>query len=222
MLGVQIPGMEQVQVELRSRTRGQHRSVGQTGGRVFGGEARNVVRRAHGLLHCCAREVRGVRVAAALPNVDRHAHRFIAVALDVFDLALAHRHRQAHTLRHFGAGIRSTDGFGKRQRVGHELTELVRRIGKTGLCRCSRRGQWHGGKVQSKKLIGGCVAVRLRGKQAANPRGTTRVTSYHNQRIFRFKSSLARVSFLINLLLCFLSALHAHVQPRNACEPRCE
>jgi hypothetical protein len=58
--------------------------------------------------------------------------------------------------------------------------------------------------------------MRLRRKQAAKPRGANGVAGYHNQRILLIESRLA----LICLLLRFLSALHAHVQPRQALEYR--
>ena len=59
--------------------------------------------------------------------------------------------------------------------------------------------------------------VRLRRKEAAEPRGAKAVAGYHNQRTLLYELRLAHV----RLLLRFLSALHAHVQPRQALKSRC-
>ena len=70
---------------MRRRAGGEVVRVGQAGGRILGGEAGDVVGRAHRLLDRGAREVGGAGVAAPLADVDRDAERLVAVALDVLE-----------------------------------------------------------------------------------------------------------------------------------------
>ena len=85
------------QVEIRV-TIGDIDHIRQPGHRVFGGEPGDVVSRLDGTPDRCGRKVGGGGVAAPLPQVHRHPQRLIAVALDVFQLPLAHAHTQARTL----------------------------------------------------------------------------------------------------------------------------
>jgi hypothetical protein len=126
LLGVDGPGVEQVQVA-RPRGRGQVVGIGQAGGRVFGGEAGDVVGRLHRLAQRRGGEVRGAGVAAALAQVDAHAQRLVAVALDVLEFALAHRHRQAHAFGDLGAGVAGAQLAGQGQGVFDDLLELLAR-----------------------------------------------------------------------------------------------
>ena len=105
-LGIDGPRVEQVQVAVARRRRLRHVvGIRQTGGGIFGGEARDVVGGPHRLLERRAREVGRARIAAPLPDVDGDADRLVAVALDVLDLALAHRYRQADSLRDLGRRV---------------------------------------------------------------------------------------------------------------------
>ena len=130
-VGVQGPGVEQVQVHRRHCRAGQLVGIGQAGGRVLGGEAGDVKRRTHGLLQRGLGEITGAGIAPALAGIDRDADCFVAVALDVFQLALAHRDRQAGALAHLGRSIGGTQGLGDGQRVVDDLLELLAVIGKT-------------------------------------------------------------------------------------------
>ena len=124
--------MEQVQVALGGAARGQVFGIGQAGGGVFGGEAGDVVGGANGLFERGGREIGGAGVAPALAQVDRDANGFVAVALDVFKLALAHRHRQAHAFGDLGGGIGGPQLLGQAQGVFDQLLELIARVGEAG------------------------------------------------------------------------------------------
>ena len=128
--GINRPGVKQVEVAHGGLAQGQIGRIRQTGGRVVGGEACDVVCCAHGLFERSAREVRGARIAAPLADVDRHADRLVAVALDVLDFTLAHRHRQANALGNLGAGIGGTDLCCELQRIIDQLLEIGTGIGK--------------------------------------------------------------------------------------------
>jgi hypothetical protein len=73
--GVRIDGprMKQVEVARCLLRRGEVLRLGQTGGRILCGEARDVVGRAHGLLDGVGREVGTARIAATLADEQRHA-----------------------------------------------------------------------------------------------------------------------------------------------------
>ena len=132
-LGIDGPGMEQVEVALGRSGAGQVGRVGQAGRRVLGREARNVVGRLHRLLDRRARKVRRAGIATALADIDGDAERLVAIALDVLEFAHARRHRQAHPFRHLGAGIAGTGAAAHRQRVFDDLPELVAGVGKAGV-----------------------------------------------------------------------------------------
>ena len=112
------PGVEQVQV---GPLVGNVFGVGQTGKRVLGSEARNVVGGLHRLLDGGLRKVRRGRVAPAAADVHRHAQRLVAVALHVLQLALAHRDAQAAALGGIGTGIAGTQLSGMCQGGVHQL-----------------------------------------------------------------------------------------------------
>src|SRR6218665_2185271 len=57
--------------------------MGPGGDGVLGGEGGDVVGGLHGLLYGPGGKVRGAGLAAPVGHVDRHAQRFVAVALDV-------------------------------------------------------------------------------------------------------------------------------------------
>ena len=56
-----------------------------------------------------------------MTDVDRHAQRLIAVAFDIFQCPLAHRHAQATALGGFGTGIGGAQFFGMGQRCVHQV-----------------------------------------------------------------------------------------------------
>ena len=124
------PGVKQLKV---GPIGGHVFGVGQAGKRVFGGEAGNVVGRLHRLLNGRQREIGGGRVAPAVSNVHRHAQGFVAVALHVFQLALAHRHAQAAALRGLGPGIGGPQLAGVIQRSMGQLFKLAAAVLKTAL-----------------------------------------------------------------------------------------
>ena len=65
---------------------------------AFRRKAGDVVGCPYGLLDGRFGKVGGAGVAAPLAQVHRHTQRFVAVALHVFQLTIAHRHAQATTL----------------------------------------------------------------------------------------------------------------------------
>ena len=130
--GVDVPRVEEVEVEAGGRGVGQGVVLGQAGSLVLGGEARDVPRGAHRLLDRGWREIRCAGVAAPLAGVDRDAHRLVAVALDVLGLALAHRHREAHAFRHLGRRIARAELAGVREGQVDEFAELLARVREAG------------------------------------------------------------------------------------------
>jgi hypothetical protein len=138
-LGVDVPGMEEVEVQPRHRPQRQIGRLGQAGGAVLSGEAGDVVGRLHRLAQRGRREVRGAGIAAALAEVDRHADRLVAVALDVFDVPLAHRHRQAAAFGHLHPRIAGAELAGLLQHVFDQFGKLRAAVGKAargGRVRC--------------------------------------------------------------------------------------
>ena len=128
---VDVPGVEQVEVHAGLGRGGHVLGVGQAGGRILGGEARDVVGGAHRLFERLEREVRGAGVATPLADVDRHAHRFVAVAFDVLDLALANGHRQPAAFGHLRRRVAGAGRLGDPEHVLDDLLELGRFEGKT-------------------------------------------------------------------------------------------
>ena len=146
-LGIDRPGMEEIEVASCRRRVGEVGLVGQTRRRILGREAGDVVRGAHRLLERRRREVRRARVAAPLADIDRDADRLVAVALDVLGLALPHRHRQADAFRDLGDCVARAERLGGGEAAVDEGAELVARIGEAGRRRRrSRGGIGHGGE----------------------------------------------------------------------------
>ena len=84
----------------------------QSGCFIFCCEAGNVVGRFHRLLDSCLRKIAGGSIATLLPYIDGNTQRFVAVAFDIFKLALAHTDRQAAAFRGLGSGVGGTEFFG--------------------------------------------------------------------------------------------------------------
>jgi hypothetical protein len=99
--------------------------VGQARGFVFRREAGDVVGRFHGLLDGGLGEIAGGRIAALFADVNRDAQRLVAVALHVFQLALAHADRQAAAFGGLGRGIRGAQFLGVGQRGVDEFLEKI-------------------------------------------------------------------------------------------------
>ena len=106
------PGEKQLQVGPLLLRPGNIGLVRQCGKRVFGGETGNVKRGLHRLLDGGQGKVGGAGIATALTQVHRDAERFVAVALYVFQLTLAHRHAQAAALGGVRSGIGGAQFFG--------------------------------------------------------------------------------------------------------------
>ena len=144
------PRVKKVEVARRRVAAGHVGHVRQTCGRVLGGEARDVECGPHRLLERGARIVRRARVAAPLPEVDRDAQRLVTIALDVFEVALAHRHRQPGALGHFNAGVARAQAARESERILDQLLEGLARVGKAvrrgGLGRTGKAG--HGIALQ--------------------------------------------------------------------------
>ncbi len=126
--GADVPGVEQVQI---GPLVGHVLLVGQTRHRVFGREAGDVVGGLNRLAHRSGGEVRGRGIAALVAQVHRHAQRLVAVALHVFQLALAHRNAQARALRHLGPRVHRTQLARMAQRQIGQLLKLASRVLKT-------------------------------------------------------------------------------------------
>ena len=124
------PGMEQVQL---ARFGFDVALVGQAGDRVFGGEAGNVIGRLHCAFDGRLRKIGGASVAAAVAHIHRHAKRFVSVTLDVFQFALAHRHRQTAAFGGFGAGVGGAQLFGMRQGAVDQVFKKLAAVAETAV-----------------------------------------------------------------------------------------
>ena len=71
------------------------------------------------------REIAGSGISPLLPNVDGDAQRLVAVALDVFKLALTHTNRQATALGRLSSGVGSTQFFSVRQCRVHQIFKKI-------------------------------------------------------------------------------------------------
>ena len=209
------PGMEQVEVARQRLAERQVVGVGQAGGRVFGGEARDVVGGAHRLLERRAREIGGARVAAALADVDRDADRLVAVALDVFDLALAHRDRQPGAFRHLDAGIARAELLREMQARLRRAAGTARAIREAGIdvARWKRLGDGH---------WWGAAATDVVRPMITSPFETTRRNAIHDPRAgsqsrHRRASGRARPSSRKRCTSCSTSARRSPSCPTSAC-----
>ena len=125
LFAVDAPRVKQIQIAV---VRFDVGFVGQTGGRVFGGEAGDVIGRLHCALDRCLRKVGRAGIAPAVVQVHGHAQRLVAVALHVFQLALAHADRQAATFRRFSARVGRAQLFGVVQGDVDQLFKMVTRV----------------------------------------------------------------------------------------------
>ncbi len=146
-LGVDRPGVEEVEVAAGGAGVGEVLGIGQAGGGVLGGEAGDVVGGAHGLLERRRREVGAARVAAPLADIDGDADRLVAVALDVLGLALAHRDRQPDAFGDLGRRRRSRRASGRWRGRRRRARGSARARGRSWRSRTTARGwrwSWNG------------------------------------------------------------------------------
>jgi hypothetical protein len=107
--------------------------VRQSAHRVFGSKAGDVVSRLHRPRDSRFGEVGRARIAAPVPDVDRDAERLVAVALDVFELALAHRDAQAAAFGRLGTGVGRAELFGMRQSCVDQVFKERAGVGEAGV-----------------------------------------------------------------------------------------
>src|SRR6218665_2880881 len=142
--------------------------VGQGGYRVFGGEAGDVEGGLHGLLYGPGGKVRGAGLAAPVGHVDRHAQRFVAVALDVFQFTFAHADRQAATRGGFGCGIGGAELFGMGQGAVYQLFKKWAAVTEAAVGAMLGAMRWRSGRRAGGVVHGGrydtcrCAAPFLR------------------------------------------------------------
>ena len=117
--------MEQIQITLMGFDVG---FIGQTSCGIFGREASNVESGLNGSLNRRFGKIRCAGVATSVAHIDRHAQGFVAVALHVFQLTLAHADRQAAAFRGFGTRVGGTEFFGMVQGRVHQLFKVVTRV----------------------------------------------------------------------------------------------
>ena len=129
------PGVKQVQVSTAVCLGGNVLRIGQAGKGVFGGEAGNVKRGLHGLGNSGLGEVRRAGVAPALAHVNGDTKRFVAVALHVFQLAIAHRYAQATAFGHFGSCIGGAQFLGVSQCTVYQRLKVRAGVGKAAVGR---------------------------------------------------------------------------------------
>ena len=121
--------MEQVEVGIGV---GHVLRIGQAGHGVFGGEAGNVEGGLHRLANGGGGEIRGGRIAALLAQVHRNAKRFVAVALHILQLALAHRDAEPRAFRHFCSSVDRPELPGVGEGQIDEFLELAAGVLETG------------------------------------------------------------------------------------------
>ena len=127
---VQAPGIEQLQIPAALWFRADIRGVRKAGKRVFGRKSGDVIGCAHGLPDGGIGEIRSAGVAPALAAVHGDAQTLVAVALDVFQSAVAHRHAQTAGLRHLGCGIGGAKFVGGLQGGIHAGLKKCTAVGK--------------------------------------------------------------------------------------------
>jgi len=124
------PRVEQVQL---ARIGFDVTLIGQAGDRVLGCETGNVIGRLHGAFNGGLRKVGGAGIATAVAHVHRHTQRFVAVALHVFQLALAHRHGKAAAFGGFGTGIGGAQLFGVLQGAVDQVFKKLAAVAETAV-----------------------------------------------------------------------------------------
>ncbi len=112
---------------------GQLIGVGQAGGRIGGGMARDVPGGFHRLAQRRFGKIGGGGGAAALAGVDRQVQRAVARLFDGFNVVLADGDRQAQAFRDFRRGVGGAD----LARIGEGLFD---EFGKTRVIRRQRQG----------------------------------------------------------------------------------
>ena len=132
----QVPRMPQVEIGNVAR---EHVLVRESGAIVGCREARDRQRGIHRVAHRLRREIGGAGVPALLADVDRDADALVAVVLDGFDLAPAHRHGLADAFAHLGLGGARAALRGVIEHVPGDLPELV---GAEGKMRFGHRRAW--------------------------------------------------------------------------------
>ena len=129
VLGRDGPRVKQIE---RRVVAGNVLLVGQAGSLVFGGETGDVVSGLHRLRNRCFGKIAGGRVAALFTDINGDAQRLVAVALDRFQLALAHADRQAAAFGRFGGGVGRAQLFGVAQRGIDQVFKKVAVVAETG------------------------------------------------------------------------------------------
>mmetsp|Transcript_39161 Transcript_39161/g.91872 ORF Transcript_39161/g.91872 Transcript_39161/m.91872 type:complete len:297 (+) Transcript_39161:1012-1902(+) len=127
------PGMEEVELGPHRRVQREVGRVRQAGELVLGGEACDVIGSTHRVADGLGRKVGRAGIAAALAEVDGHAERLVAIALDVLELAQPRGDRQPAAFRHLGTGIAGAQSFRLGKRVFDPLLELFGAVGETVL-----------------------------------------------------------------------------------------
>src|SRR6218665_99859 len=131
-------------------------SSGRAGIRASGGEGGDGVGGLHGLLYGPGGKVRGAGLAAPVGHVDRHAQRFVAVALDVFQFTFAHADRQAATLGGFGCGIGGAELFGMGQGAVYQLFKKWAAVTEAAVGAMLGAMRWRSGR-RAGGVVGGWV-----------------------------------------------------------------
>ena len=94
-----------IEIEIGDVAR-QALGIGEPGGGILGGVARDRERLGDGGVDGLGREIGGARVAAPLSDVHGDADALVAVVRDRLDFAAAHRDALPDGLRHLGLGRR--------------------------------------------------------------------------------------------------------------------
>ena len=65
-------------------------------------------------------------MASAMPPVNRHAQRLVAISLYIFQSQLTHRYAETVPFRRFGNGVADTQFLGCLQRRVNGVLQLLR------------------------------------------------------------------------------------------------
>ena len=120
-----VPGMEEIEVAARAR---DELGIGEPGGLVGRGEARDRERGSDRVFDGFRREIGGARVAVLLADVHADAEALVAVVLDGLDLAAPDGDALAVAFRDLGLGLARAALARALERVGDRGAQRVERI----------------------------------------------------------------------------------------------
>ena len=141
------PGMVEVETGQASGVGRQEAGVGQSGAGIGGGEAGDVQGGIDRFAQGRRGKVRGARLTLPLVEIDADRDRFVAVVLDGFDFAAAHRHRLPEAVRDIDLAGAGSLLCGVNENVAGEFLQGLEAVAEARCGRWDGSGGWtgHGG-----------------------------------------------------------------------------